>query len=149
MLTDRSGRARRRPLVRAVMDRRGRVGTDRRLFGEPGVLVYTTAARDVGPRAECVSGIVSLSEVFADLGRRGIQSVLIECGPDMAASALESGIVDKIVVFVAPKIFGGREVPVVGGPGIRTLDEAIALDPWTVERVGPDLVINAYVHRDH
>jgi diaminohydroxyphosphoribosylaminopyrimidine deaminase/5-amino-6-(5-phosphoribosylamino)uracil reductase len=67
----------------------------------------------------------------------------------MASSALRSGIVDKIVVFVAPKIFGGRDTPVVGGPGIGVLGDAVALDRWTVEPAGPDLMISAYVHRDH
>jgi diaminohydroxyphosphoribosylaminopyrimidine deaminase/5-amino-6-(5-phosphoribosylamino)uracil reductase len=149
MLTDRSGRPRRRPLVRAVVDRRARVMADRRLFSEPGAILYTGTAVEVGPDAECVPGLASLEEVFADLGRRGVQSVLIECGPEMASSALRSGIVDKIVVFVAPKIFGGRDTPVVGGPGIGVLGDAVALDRWTVEPAGPDLMISAYVHRDH
>jgi diaminohydroxyphosphoribosylaminopyrimidine deaminase/5-amino-6-(5-phosphoribosylamino)uracil reductase len=137
LLTDRSGLPRRRPLVRAVVDRRGRIGADRRFFAEPGAIRYTGV------------DATSLSDVFKDLGQRGMQSVLIECGGEMAASALRSGIVDKLVVFVAPKIFGGRETPVIGGAGIDDLGDAVTLDRWTVESVGPDFMLSAYVHGDH
>ena len=60
-----------------------------------------------------------------------------------------SGIIDKIVVFVAPRILGGREVPAIGGEGIEKLAGAIALRDWTVAAAGPDLVLTVYVHRDH
>ena len=70
LLTDRSGRKRRRPLIRAVIDRRGRVGNDRRIFSEPGVVVYTRAA---GPEPNAgrkvVAGTTDLPDVVADLAR--------------------------------------------------------------------------------
>lgn len=149
MLTDRSGLPRRRPLVRAVVDRRGRTRAERRFFSEPGAIRYTGPAIEPIPNAERAGGVTSLEDVFSDLGQRDVQSVLIECGGEMAAGALRSGIVDKIVVFVAPKIFGGRDTPVIGGTGIDDLAEAVALDGWAVEPVGPDLMLSAYVHRNH
>ncbi len=149
LLTDRSGLPRRRPLVRAVVDRRGRIGADRRLLTEPGTIRYTERTIDPLPNTETVGGVTSLEEVFKDLGQRGVQSVLIECGGEMAASALRSGIVDKLVVFVAPIIFGGRDTPVIGGIGIDELGEATTLDRWRVEPVGPDFMLSAYVHRNH
>jgi diaminohydroxyphosphoribosylaminopyrimidine deaminase/5-amino-6-(5-phosphoribosylamino)uracil reductase len=126
-LTDRSGRPRRRPLLRVILDRRGRIDSfqDALIFRE------------------------SLEKLPAELYRREIQSFLLECGPDLAFSALRTGIIDKIVAFVAPRILGGREIPAVGGDGIDSLAEAIALEKWTVDRVGPDLMITAYVHRHH
>jgi diaminohydroxyphosphoribosylaminopyrimidine deaminase/5-amino-6-(5-phosphoribosylamino)uracil reductase len=126
-LTDRSGLPRRRPLLRVVLDRRNRI-------------------------AEFPDGLVfrgSLEELSAGLYRREIQSFLLECGPDLAFSALRSGIIDKIVAFVAPKILGGREIPVIGGEGIERLPEAITLNGWEVEHSDPDLVLTAYVHRNH
>ena len=56
-----------------------------------------------------------------ELEKRQIQSFMLECGPDLAFSALENGIIDKIVVFVAPRILGGREVPAIGGAGMSVL----------------------------
>lgn len=126
-LTDRSGLPRRRPLLRVILDRRGRVTNfpDSLLFRE------TLGA---------LSGI---------LYSREIQSFLMECGPDLAFSALREGIIDKIIVFVAPRILGGREIPAIGGEGFEKLAGAIALRDWTVATAGPDLILAAYVHRDH
>ena len=126
-LTDRSGRPRRRPLLRVILDRRGRIDSfqDALIFRE------------------------SLEKLPAELYRREIQSFLLECGPDLAFNAFRTGIIDKIVAFVAPRILGGREIPAIGGDGIESLAAAIALQEWTVDRVGPDLMLTAYVHRHH
>lgn len=126
-LTDRSGLPRRRPLLRAVLDRRGRITEF------PGGVLFHD----------------SLEGLSAELYEREIQSFLLECGPDLAFNALRAGIIDKIAVFVAPKILGGREIPAIGGAGIEKLSEAIALESWTVQSAGPDVVLTAYVHRDH
>ena len=122
-LTDRTGLPRRRPLLRVVLDRRMRINH------APNFLVF----RD------------SLTALVEELYRREIQSFILECGPDLAFSALESGIIDKIVAFVAPKILGGREVPAIGGEGFERLASALPLR-FTYKSVGPDLMITAYVH---
>ena len=126
-LTDRSGLPRRRPLLRVILDRRGRISSfpDALLFSE------------------------SLAALRAELYKREIQSFLLECGPDLAFSALQAGIIDKIVAFVAPRILGGREIPAIGGEGIEKLAEAIALRDWNVTASGTDIIITAYVHRNH
>jgi diaminohydroxyphosphoribosylaminopyrimidine deaminase/5-amino-6-(5-phosphoribosylamino)uracil reductase len=126
-LTDRSGLPRRRPLLRVVLDRRGRISD----FGD--ALIFRG----------------SLADLSAELYSREIQSLLMECGPDLAFNALRAGIIDKIIVFVAAKILGGREIPAIGGEGIDKLSEAIPLRDWTVATSGPDLVLTAYVHRNH
>jgi len=126
-LTDRSGLPRRRPLLRVILDRRERIPE----FGD--ALIF---------RGE-------LAALSKELYSREIQSFLLECGPDLAFSALETGIIDKIVAFIAPKILGGREIPAIGGEGAGRLSEAIPLHDWATARSGPDLVLTAYVHRDH
>jgi diaminohydroxyphosphoribosylaminopyrimidine deaminase/5-amino-6-(5-phosphoribosylamino)uracil reductase len=130
-MTDRTGLPRRRELLRVVMDRRGQIRTDEAV--EKGWLPFRG----------------SLEELSQKMQTREIQSFLLECGPDLAFSALRSGIIDKIVAFVAPKILGGREIPAIGGEGIERLPEAITLDGWEVEHSDPDLVLTAYVHRNH
>jgi diaminohydroxyphosphoribosylaminopyrimidine deaminase/5-amino-6-(5-phosphoribosylamino)uracil reductase len=126
-LTDRSGLPRRRPLLRVILDRRARISQFR------DALMF----RD------------SLEELSAVLYEREIQSFLLECGPDLAFNALKAGIIDKIVVFVAPRILGGREIPAIGGEGVHRLSEAIPVSDWTVTRAGPDIVLSGYVHRNH
>src|SRR3989441_40586 len=126
-LTDRSGLPRRRPLLRIVLDRRNRIQDF------DGGLLF----RD------------SLEALVGELYSREIQSFLLECGPDLAFNALRAGIIDKLIVFVAPKILGGREIPAIGGEGMDKLSEAIALEGWTIQTAGPDVMLTAYVHRDH
>ena len=126
-MTDRTGLPRRRELLRVVLDRRGRV------HDALGWLVFRQP----------------LEELASNLYERQIQSFLVECGPDLAFNAIQSGIIDKIVAFVAPALLGGREVPAIGGAGAEGLADAIRLHDWTVQPSGPDMVITAYVHRNH
>lgn len=84
-----------------------------------------------------------------EMDQRQIQSFVLECGPDLAFSALESGIIDKIVAFVAPTILGGREVPAIGGAGFERLSDAIRLLDWTVAQGETDLTITAYVRQSN
>jgi diaminohydroxyphosphoribosylaminopyrimidine deaminase/5-amino-6-(5-phosphoribosylamino)uracil reductase len=147
-LTDRSDRPRRRPLLRAVIDRRGRLTPRFRVFGGPGAIVYTRLPHpDWLPPTEVVIGPTDLGDVFRDLGARQVRSVMLECGPDLAFDAVSRGFVDKIVAFVAPRILGGREVPAFGSSGVRSLSEAVGIEDWEFEAVGPDVMITGYVHR--
>jgi diaminohydroxyphosphoribosylaminopyrimidine deaminase/5-amino-6-(5-phosphoribosylamino)uracil reductase len=150
LMTDRSGGERRRPLIRAAIDRRGRIGRTARFLSEPGAIIYTQVpSLQVDPPNQVVVGTTDLGEVIADLARRDVQTLLFECGPDLAFDATSRGFVDKIVAFVAPKIIGGREVPAFGSAGVGALTEAIRLDRFRVEQAGPDLMITAYVHRNY
>jgi diaminohydroxyphosphoribosylaminopyrimidine deaminase/5-amino-6-(5-phosphoribosylamino)uracil reductase len=154
LMTDRSGKARRRPLLRAVIDRRGRIGSGARFLSEPDAIVYTQVPHTAGTTAsgvshEVVVGTTRLHDVVEDLYRRDVQTLMMECGPDLAIAAVRQGIVDKIVAFVAPIVIGGREVPVFGGEGAGSLADAIGLNSWTVESSGSDLMVTAYVHRNH
>jgi diaminohydroxyphosphoribosylaminopyrimidine deaminase/5-amino-6-(5-phosphoribosylamino)uracil reductase len=84
--------------------------------------------------------------VLAELHRRQVSTLLIEGGAHTAASALQSGVVDKVFAFVAPTILGpghsfsGRLKP-------RRLADAIGLRRTTVTRLGEDTLIEGYVHR--
>jgi diaminohydroxyphosphoribosylaminopyrimidine deaminase/5-amino-6-(5-phosphoribosylamino)uracil reductase len=126
-MTDRTGLPRRRELLRIAVDRRGRLGD------LPGWLVFRG----------------SLDELKGEMEQRQIQSFLMEAGPDLAYNSIQAGIIDKIVAFVAPKLLGGRETPAIGGAGIERLADAIPLHDWTVTATAPDLIITAYVHRNH
>jgi diaminohydroxyphosphoribosylaminopyrimidine deaminase/5-amino-6-(5-phosphoribosylamino)uracil reductase len=86
-------------------------------------------------------GLLSLSEALAKLGEMGVQSVLIEPGATLAASALISeDVVDLVHIFIAPKLLGGVGAPgILGGMGVPTLDEAKLVDILKVGRKGPDI----------
>lgn len=89
---------------------------------------------------------VSIPGVLAHLAGRGIHSLLVEGGGEVAWSFLEAGAVDRVALFVAPILLGGRKsVPVVGGPGAASPAEAIPLEAMSVERIGEDLLVRGRV----
>lgn len=90
---------------------------------------------------------VDLPRLMKDLGRRGIMSVLVEGGSSLNSYCLESGIVDKVMFFIAPKIIGGREsFPAVGGGAFRRLGEAHMIRNMKTRRIGDDVLIEGYVN---
>ena len=91
-------------------------------------------------------GGLDLRALSAELGRRGINSVLLEGGATLAAGALEAGIVDRIRYYLAPTLLGGAGAPgAVGGNGCGPLAAAWRLEDIAMERLGADFVIDARV----
>lgn len=89
---------------------------------------------------------VDLAWLTEALGSMEIDSVMIEGGSTLAFSALEAGIVNKVISFIAPKILGGAEAPTaVGGAGIRTMEDAIRLSRMSIRRLGDDVVLEATI----
>jgi diaminohydroxyphosphoribosylaminopyrimidine deaminase/5-amino-6-(5-phosphoribosylamino)uracil reductase len=91
-------------------------------------------------------GHSDLKVLMATLGARGVTSVLMEGGGGIMAGGFEAEIVDKVVIYVAPKIIGGERAPgPVGGAGIQTLAEARQLRDMRCRQIGPDVRIEARV----
>lgn len=89
---------------------------------------------------------LELNWLVERLGERGITSLMIEGGSSLNAHALEEGIVDKVMLFIAPKIMGGAaSYPAVGGKTLRDLNEAYRLKDTTVKRLGEDLLVEGYL----
>ena len=73
-------------------------------------------------------GIIPLDVVMKELGERGIDSVLIEGGGTLNGCAFEAGIVDKVVVFIAPKLVGGKDAPTLfEAHGVEKMSQASEL----------------------
>jgi diaminohydroxyphosphoribosylaminopyrimidine deaminase / 5-amino-6-(5-phosphoribosylamino)uracil reductase len=103
-----------------------------------GAAVVPCGARD---------GRVDLAVALAELHAREVRALLVEGGGEVHMSFLDAGLVDRVVVFIAPLVLGGRgAVPLVGGAG-RKLADAVKLGPLHVERLGADLLIEADVLR--
>jgi len=89
---------------------------------------------------------VSLERLMEALGKRGILSVMIEGGAEINASALREGVVDKVLVFLAPMLIGGKSAPTaVGGDGIETLSQALRLRDVHIEHFDDDVLIEGYI----
>ncbi|MEA2681749.1 MAG: diaminohydroxyphosphoribosylaminopyrimidine deaminase [Chloroflexota bacterium] len=84
------------------------------------------------------------SDLLAALGRRGVTSVLVEGGGELAWSFVEAGLVDRVYAFFAPLMLGGRSAPTpVGGGGFERLSEALRLDIVNLRRLGADVIVDA------
>lgn len=151
-LTDRSGKPRRRPLVRVVLDRRLRLSDASKLaltareiptlvFADIKEAAHLTArgveVADVDPR--------DIGSVLAELHARDIQSVLVEGGSEVAGSFCDAGVVDKGTFIYSPMIIGGADAPpAVGGHGAASLEAVRRLRDVTVTRHGDDVEITGY-----
>lgn len=151
-----------RPPLRVLVDARGRVPARGDLFsGEAPTLVATTALAPEERRGEWAAAgaevlvyeaegeRVPLARLMEELGKRDVQAVLLEGGPTLAWSALEEGVVDRVVVYLAPKLIGGAEAPtVLGGRGFAPIGSALRLRIRAFDPVGEDLKVEAVVVRE-
>lgn len=138
------------PIVRVVLDRRLRLPPDAAMLGIAGpVLVYTESDDPARRSALEARGaeVVRLPEagpaaVLADLYGRGVGSLLVEGGGEVAAAFVAAGLFDRVHAVVAPLLVGGRSAPSpLGGAGAGPLAQAPRLDRLSVRRLGPDHVL--------
>jgi diaminohydroxyphosphoribosylaminopyrimidine deaminase / 5-amino-6-(5-phosphoribosylamino)uracil reductase len=104
---------------------------------QPRRLAFGRGPLPEGSELELVSG--PLEEELARLAEEGVQSLLLEGGPTLATSFVAAGLVDKLILFVAPTISGSgqRFVGNLAGP--------LDLQHQTAERVGDDVLLTAYL----
>ena len=158
-LTDRSGQPRTRPLLRVVLDSGLRLPLDSRLAStrdQGDIIVFCGRRPDPDRRRKLeqtgieviptagTAGRISFGTVLEELGRRQVVGLLIEGGGEINFDALRSRVIDKLVCFLAPRILGGTAVAMFGGAGFPALDQAPPLAFTRIERIGPDLMIEAY-----
>ena len=89
---------------------------------------------------------VNLVELMKNLGGQNIDSILLEGGGTLNASALEDGIVNKVYAYIAGKLIGGMDArSPVEGMGIDRMADAITLQNVEIEKLGDDFCIVGYV----
>ena len=89
------------------------------------------------------NGHVSLNALMHVLGEMHLDSVLIEGGAVLHEAALHAGIVQQVQIYIAPKIFGGREAKTaVAGTGIDEISEAYQLSSPEITRIGDDILLD-------
>jgi diaminohydroxyphosphoribosylaminopyrimidine deaminase/5-amino-6-(5-phosphoribosylamino)uracil reductase len=150
---------RERPLTRVVFDRRLRVTPAARLFATPAqgpvVVLTSTAALHAAPERaaalrEAGATVIGVGhdtvgaglDVLASLG---IQSVVLEGGAELHAAAWDEGVVDAVQLYVAPVTLGPEGIPLLDGRDFSST----ALLERRVDLLGPDVLIEGYVHRPH
>jgi diaminohydroxyphosphoribosylaminopyrimidine deaminase/5-amino-6-(5-phosphoribosylamino)uracil reductase len=161
LLTDRSGRSRRRPLLRVVLDSRVRLPLESRVVktAADDLLVLCSFAEEkkkkqllkLGVRVEQLpransAGHPDMAAVTKFLGQMEITSLMIEGGAMVNAAALAAGIVDKVFFYYAPRIFGGTAaVPFASGAGFGTIRDAARVKSIRLHRFDEDFAVEGYL----
>lgn len=84
-------------------------------------------------------------EVVSILGEKSVSSLLIEGGGTVNSAFLENNLIDKAVIYIAPKLIGGKNAPsFLGGAGIEKMDEAVELMDTEIVKIGKDFKFVGY-----
>lgn len=160
LLTDRSGKPRRRPFLRVVLDSRLRLPLESRVAqtAHDDLLVLCSfaeqnrmrALQEKGIRVEQIAatgdGRPDMQAVMRRLGETAITSVLIEGGTLVNWAALAAGVVDKVFLYYAPKILAGTEsVPFAIGPGFRRMSDAPRVSDIRFHHFDDEFAVEGYL----
>jgi len=165
LLTDRSGRPRRRRLLRVVLDSRLRLPLESRLVQSVAterkndVLVFCASAdeqkkaklEELGVRIEMIptvelDGRPNLAAILRRLGQMEITSVMIEGGATVNWTALAANVVDKVFLYYAPKILAGSgSIPFAAGTGFLHMSQAAQVKHIQLHRFGEDFAVEGYL----
>ena len=165
LLTDRSGRPRRRPLLRVILDSRLRLPLESRLVQSVAterkndVLVFCSSAderkksqlEELGVRVETIpasdpDGRPDLPAILHRLGQLEITSLMIEGGATVNWTALATNVVDKVFLYYAPKILAGTgSIPFAAGAGFLHMNHAAQVKHVHLHRFGEDFAVEGYL----
>ncbi|MCA9519860.1 MAG: bifunctional diaminohydroxyphosphoribosylaminopyrimidine deaminase/5-amino-6-(5-phosphoribosylamino)uracil reductase RibD [Myxococcales bacterium] len=144
--------------IRVVVDSRLSLRRDLRLFTQASdaptwiatTVTAPSATFDGATSVELLSlpaspDGVDLDALLRELARRGITRLLVEAGARLSASLVRAGLVDRLALFLAPRLIGGDGAPLLGSLGVTEIDELVELADLTLERIGRDLLIRARI----
>ncbi len=142
-------------IVKMVLDSELRTDPEARLFQsrDPVVIFHSEKVAKAGVhRLSQAATLVRVArdsdglqwqEILKETGRRGLNSLLIEGGGTVAASALRAGAVQRMRLFYAPRIIGGDGLPGFGPLGVESLEKAFRVDLIRIRRLGEDFLLEA------
>ncbi|MGH1049520.1 bifunctional diaminohydroxyphosphoribosylaminopyrimidine deaminase/5-amino-6-(5-phosphoribosylamino)uracil reductase RibD [Bacillus cytotoxicus] len=144
--------------IRVILDSTLRIPMESKVImdGEAPTWIFTTnnhavakrqALENAGVKVFVTSGEkhINLHEMLDSLGQKGISSLLIEGGGEVNASFFENKLIDKLVLYFAPKVIGGRMAPsFVEGIGVTKMQEALEFKDITFTQVGKDYKFTGY-----
>lgn len=139
----------RQPL-RIVLDRQNRVTPEHRIVQQPGETLFVRTGEDSRAWPEGVrtlivpehNGHLDLVVLMMQLGRQQVNSIWVEAGPTLAGALLQAGLVDELIVYVAPKLLGNDARGLFVLPGLEKLADAPQLKFSEIRPVGPDICLH-------
>ena len=143
------------PPLRVVLDSRGRLSEAAKIVTEPGRCIayrlhgansFAEASSSVEARLAPNTGespsrvdLLSVLESLAELDE--CNEVLVEAGATLSGSFIEAGLVDELIIYIAPKLLGSDGRPLLGMSGLNELSDAIEFKVDSLEQVGADIKV--------
>ena len=156
-LTVRMGGVARQPL-RVVVDSQLRISPQARLLSAPGNALIVTTAQDDVRSVKLMSENVTVSVQPARQGQvdltalmqmlaveHEINEVLVEAGPTLNGALLDAGLIDEVIIYMAPHLMGDAARGLFHLPGLQHMSQRIALDIQDIRAVGQDWRITAKI----
>jgi diaminohydroxyphosphoribosylaminopyrimidine deaminase/5-amino-6-(5-phosphoribosylamino)uracil reductase len=137
--------------LRVVLDRTLRVSPQARLFSRPGASMVFTACRDDARRAQFERQSVSVESAATDGAGLALEPILrrlaeleanevwVEAGAQLAGALLRAGLVDELIVYIAPTLLGPDARALVELPALEHLEQRLRLQFIECVRIGEDL----------
>ncbi|BAZ93582.1 pyrimidine deaminase [Thiohalobacter thiocyanaticus] len=141
--------------LRVVLDTRLTLAPTAKLLSQPGQTLVLTASDDAARRQalEAAGAEVAVLPVRDDrldlpaalrlLGERELNEVMVEAGPTLAGAMLQAGLVDELIIYMAPQLLGDAARGLFHLPGLATMADRVALTIEDIRAVGPDWRIRA------
>jgi diaminohydroxyphosphoribosylaminopyrimidine deaminase/5-amino-6-(5-phosphoribosylamino)uracil reductase len=106
-------------------------------LGNKGVRILTLESKE---------GRIDLKSCLSKLGEIGMMSLMVEGGNQVNGSFLDERLIDKLLLFLSPRLIGDPEAPgIFGGRGVSKLQEAIPLKEMKARRIGEDVLLEGYL----
>jgi len=147
----------RQPL-RIVLDSQCRIPLNAKLFQQAGKTAIATTENSLKQHGDKISqlqnlgheviitnksGQINLAPLLRELAKREINEVLVETGPTLAGAFMQAGLVDELILYMAPKLMGHAAKPSLSLPGLDKMSDCLQLNLKDIRQVGEDLRIIA------
>ena len=148
------------PPLRVVLDSQLRLPPTARMLQQEGEVLVFTLVEDVPQRAHydpsklsimttgSRAGKVDLEEVLECLAHRHINDVLVEAGPTLGGALVSAGLVDELIIYMAPTLLGDQGRGLLHLPGLTQLQQRIPMTISDLRRVGNDWCFTAVLHSE-
>ncbi|MDF7680335.1 bifunctional diaminohydroxyphosphoribosylaminopyrimidine deaminase/5-amino-6-(5-phosphoribosylamino)uracil reductase RibD [Enterobacteriaceae bacterium ESL0689] len=135
---------------RIVIDSHNRVTPQHRIVHQPGNTLFVRKDPDLRQWPQNVetlflaehNGHLDLLSLMIQLGKRQINSIWVEAGPTLAGALLQAGLVDELVLYIAPKLLGSDARGLCLLPGLERLADAPQFEFSEIRQVGSDLCLH-------
>ncbi len=138
-----------KPLLKVVLDTEGRMPEKAEVYNSEGKVLIYSANKKVRKKhdneeicyVDKVGDYCNIIQVLSDLGKRGIQNLLVEGGGTLSFELIKNKVVDRLILILTPYIIGGSKFLSFKGEGFSSLKEAFQVKDYSLKKIDKDLIL--------